>query len=188
MRTEFLPATRRLAAAQVRRVFGSVRAYVAAAPGLLSCLDQQLSLEHGWQRQGAVADFVEEHRDLITVHAHDGSGAECVVLDALLDRKGTGRLRLVGGRAGVAVVAITADVGLGFAEELKEELPPAALSLGIGPHHLDARLLNRAVRLGASDHLVHRRTAGVKPGLVQQVEDSSDRANTEAGPISEVRA
>src|SRR5215218_8580834 len=107
MRTEFLPPTRRLAGAHHRRLFGLVRPYVPAAPNLRSCLDQQLSLEHGWQRQGAVADFVEEHRDLIAVHAHDGPGAECVVLDALLDREGTGRLRLVGGRAGVTVVAIT---------------------------------------------------------------------------------
>src|SRR5215212_1296637 len=132
MRKEFLPATSRLAGAQRRRAFGSVRPYVAVAPGLLSCLDQQLSLEHGRQGQGAVADFVEEHRDLIAVHAHDGPGAERVVLDALLDRKGTGRLRLIGGRAGVTVVEITAAVGLGFAEVLKEELPPAALGLGIG--------------------------------------------------------
>src|SRR5829696_9939745 len=132
MRTKFLPATRRLAGGQRRRVFGSLHPVAAApgllaAPGLRSCLDQQLSLEHGWQGQGAVADFVEEHRDLIAVHAHDGPGAECVVLDALLDRKGTGRLRLVGGRAGVAVVAITAAVVLGFAEVSQEELAPAAL-------------------------------------------------------------
>src|SRR4051812_17587628 len=117
---------------------------------------EQPPLAYHVERQRLVADLVEEHdhRAAVLVALHDAL-APLGVRDARAERERlagrVGALHL----AGAAVVAAPAwDAVERLAEVRQDELAPAAVGLGEGAHHLQARALELAAVLLLVERLV----------------------------------